>query len=401
VLKAISLLSIITLVVLIGVAHPANYGDLGTNDFIQYWRSWEALRRGLNPYDPEVLATFHDKIKWYSLSWNPPWTFTLLAPVLSFSLGVSSTIWLLIQLLFLLLLAVTVPAALKMEPFNLSLRAFTVATFFPLLSSIYWGQLGSLLVSSLALFLYLQQRNSLFLAGLALIPLSVKPHLLFLFAIPGLLWLTQLPKIKAIRFICGAVSGGTALLAITLTLNPAAISEWLAAMNNSSMQSTIKGVPFENWQTATIASWLRTLLASNYIPTWPLKVVPLTAFAVTAIYFTAKREVKIEWQEIAPWLLPLTLLFNSYGWAFDQSVLIITQFATIGTALRIRERLSRYLLIAAAFGVQILAIAISDNPQHSFVWLPIAMLGLYILSRSVLAEVANYDQLTNMRFDRL
>ena len=41
---------------------PLSYGEPGTIDFIQYWRSWHLMSEGRNPYDFELSAATQDAI---------------------------------------------------------------------------------------------------------------------------------------------------------------------------------------------------------------------------------------------------------------------------------------------------------------------------------------------------
>lgn len=364
---------------------PLPLGSLGTTDFIQYWRSWNLMKDGINPYDP-ITAKAYQEMRGlaspnFVMSWNPPWSFTLLSPFILADFGQAAMLWMLLQFIFVVVIASTLPRALEMKAPGPLLRASAAIIFFPILSSIYFGQLGALNAMSVTLFLFFLQRGSLFLSGLSLVPISMKPHLLFLFIVPGIQWLLGLPRNKALQFLSGALGGLIALISVTFILAPSAFSYWIEAMRLNYFPIET-AVPFPAWQTATLTTWLRIALTANDTPTWPLNVVPATALIITIIYFCRSRK-PIIWKDVTPPLLCFSLLTNSYGWAFDQSVLLVTQFAIVCGALTIRALAWRVTILTLAFSLQALAIWYSNLPQHYFAWLPLALLLLFMGERVI------------------
>lgn len=371
-----------------GVLFPLPYGSFGTIDFLQYWHSWNILLEGKNPYDPN-LATSHEHglahlPKSRFLAWNPPWTFTLLSPFTSGTFETAVMFWMLMQFVLLAVIGIVTPTALEKPRPNVWLSGITLVVFFPVLNSLYFGQLGVLLATSIALFLSFQQRGLFFWAGLSLLPLSVKPHLFLLFVVPGIKWMLQLPRSHVLQFLCGAAGGLAALLAITCTFNPHILSDWTQVLRANYQGTPVEGtIPFPLWQTTTIATWIRLFLSPNHLALWPLQIVPLTALMGTIIYFSISKR-PIIWRDVVPPLLCVSLLTSSYGWVYDQSVLIITQIAIVCGALELRQRIATFTFLAVAFSLQLLSIFLSDKPQHYFVWLPIAVLILFYAERTML-----------------
>ena len=384
---ALALFLLLIVFVAISLCLPLPYGSFGTIDFIQYWRSWNMLSEGGNPYNPALAAAYQQaqthETTGFAISWNPPWTFVLLAPIASPPFETAAMLWVLIQFTLLGVIAITIPTALERPSPHLVLGATTAILFFPILDALYFGQLGVLLATSVALFLHFQQRGAFFWAGVSLLPLSVKPHLFFLFVVPGIKWLLELPRQQALRFLYGGAGGFATLVAITCVIAPTSLGDWIAALRYYSSAPSVEGlIPFPLWQTTTLATWLRIALPSEHSPLWPLKVVPAVSLTLTAVYFATSRK-RIQWKDITPPLLCLSLLTSNYGWAYDQSVLIITQMAIICGALALKRRAQRITVLCLAFGIQIVAIALSDLPQHYFVWVPIALLLLFFVERAM------------------
>lgn len=391
--KCLIFISVLGALVIISSLLPLHYGSLGAKDFIQYWRSWRMMLEGLNPYDSVLASAFQDKItatpSQLIVSWNPPWTYVLLSPILAFPFENAATLWMTIQFLLLATIAIVLPQALETPRSNVALTGVASILFFPVLSSLYFGQLGVLLATSVALFLYFQRRGLFTAAGLSLVPLSIKPHLFLLFIVPALLWLTSMPRKHALQLISGCCGGFAALLACSYAINPSAMSDWIHAFSSDPTSSSAGvGIPYQFWQTTTLATWVRIFLNPDAPPVWPMRVIPLTAFPISALYFLTKKGAII-WKDITPPLLCLSLLTSSYGWIFDQSILVITQLAVVCGALNLPKRGQGLVLIALAFLVQGIAICLSDFPQHYFVWMPIALLALLSLQRGLERRSSN------------
>jgi hypothetical protein len=203
---------------------PMNAGGFGAIDFIQYWSAWRLLASGQNPYDAALLHEIQETIAPQSLtltySWNPPWTYTLLAPFLALPFSIAARAWLLSQVAILLFIAWKAPKALNIGSLGTVGSACAVLLFLPSLYSIRYGQLGTLFALSVISFLLAIHGRRFGMAGLSLIPLTVKPHLFLLCAIPGILWLMHMSKRDRIRFLHGGLGGFALLLCITLIAAP-------------------------------------------------------------------------------------------------------------------------------------------------------------------------------------
>lgn len=384
--KIVALFGIALTLHVISTHFPLAYGSFGTIDFIQYWRSWHMLLEGNNPYDHALVSARHYAMFDTSIplvvSWNPPWTFVLLAPFLSESFGASALLWMLIQFFLLGMIAILIPATLADSRMGLVLRAATVMIFFPVLNSLYFGQLGILLAASVALFLFYQQRGAFFAAGLSLLPLSAKPYLFLLLVPPGVRWLMQLPRPQAFRFLAGVGGGFAVLLGCTTMISPSSIPNWLSVIRIEPSQQHVTGViPLAFWQTANITTWLRILCTSDYVPEWPLRVGPIASLVLTTVWFVFSKK-PIVWRDIAPPLLCLSLITSNYGWVHDQSILLVSQMEIVSAALTLPRSALRPTIIGVAFAGQILAIYLSERPAYHFVWLPLFILVLLLFTRA-------------------
>ena len=315
-------------------------------------------------------------------SWNPPWTYTLLAPFLAFPFSIAAKLWCLFQVAALLFVAATGSQALRTPPLSTLGAAFAVLFFLPSLYSIRYGQLGICFALALTCFLLSVNSQRYTLAGLSLLPLSVKPHLFILMVIPGVLWLTQIPRESAKRFLGGALGGLVTIVGCTLILAPASLSWWLtAATDTTATNATF--VHFERWITHTTVSAVRVL--GNYmqgsIPRWPMIIIPTTAFILTSLYFWLRRPT-VEWTRVLPPALCLSIATSSYGWVYDQSALILCNYLLFVRVSKLKEKRVAVGFIIAIISVQaipMLLISIATLPFYLFFILPWALLALLSL----------------------
>ncbi len=355
---------------------PLQNDSFGTIDFIQYWSAWQLMTRGQNPYDPVLLHQTEEALRAIPsglvYSWNPPWTYILLAPFLALPFTVAATTWCLFQVSALFFIATKVPSALRLESPGLIWTAAAALIFLPSLYSIQYGQLGILFALSVTAFLLAVNNKAFACAGLSLLPLSVKPHLFFLCVAPCLVWLTSISGKERNRFLLGSCGGFALLLTATLALEPASLVWWLDAITGVSNNTHL--THFLNWKTNTTVTAMRLLVQqmSGVNPTWPLVVIPGSSFILTFLYFYIRRPV-IDWPTIMPPVLCLSLATSSYGWIYDQAVLVLCPLYLCALALTRDDIRPRCILLLAAISPQVillLSIVASEGSVDAFFVLP-------------------------------
>jgi hypothetical protein len=353
--------SIVLLGIIISLS-PLQVGSFGTLDFVQYWSAWKLLENGQNPYDAILLhntqASLSTSTPTLTYSWNPPWTYTLLAPVLTLPFTLAARAWLLAQVAMLFFIAWQAPRALNIRSIGTVGGACAVLSFIPCLYSLRYGQLGTIFALAITSFLLALNTKRYGLAGLSLIPLTLKPHLFLPCAIPGLLWLIQIPRKDMRRFLVGGLGGFAVLVGITLLVAPMALTWWLEAMTQKP-SSTSQLVHFKDWMTHTTATALRVVSMATWgtNPTWPLMAIPLVAcFGITLVILV--RRPTIMWPSLAPRLLCLSLATSSYGWVYDQSALVLCQYLLVAQALTYDTRLVRYGILLGVISPQIIPLVL-------------------------------------------
>jgi hypothetical protein len=289
--------------------------------------------------------------------------------------------WLALQVVLLIAISMTAPRGLGTYVPRPLICVLATTLFFPALQSMQMGQLGILFATSISLFLYLQSIGAFFLAGLALVPLTFKPHLFFLFVVPGVLWLMQLPSRARSRFLVGSVGGFCLLVVTCCALWPSGFMYWIQALTTKASVTTgTQAVHISDWQTATIVTWIRRALQhqTGELADWPMLTVPLISFIVCSLYLY-RRCRPIRWESITPALLCLSLGTCNYGWVFDQSVLVVCQIALVCGLYTLHDRTRIFRCLFSLAGIQVLAI-IGTNvfgfPQHYYAWVPWVYLAL-------------------------
>ena len=360
-------------------------GVAGTYDFSQYWGAWDLLRRGLNPYDGALMRAVQDGLGGggADTTWNPPWTPILLAPVLSLPFEQAAALWFLCQLCLGLFLVCFIPRAINRPDVPLLLSGLITLSYLPLLDSLYWGQLSLLLTLSSVLFIYFEGRGMILAAGVSLVPLTLKPHLLLFLMPAGFLWWWRLTGKDRWRFAFGLIGSLSFLCLIVITLAPQALMWWVSVL--LSPHSVVGAVPRVAWKTATLTTWVRMLVAdgSGAVPVWPMTYLPLTSLGAVAFFYAWYRPI-IRWSTTFPTILSIALLTGAYGWLYDQSLLLPGMIVVVGDALAWKDRKARFGMVTGVFAIEGLALAqswVGYNEQHFFAWIPVAVLCLLAFHR--------------------
>ncbi len=356
--------------------------SVGTSDFVQYWAGFHLLNDGGNPYDGVQMHAEQLKVGQSAdktvLMWNPPWLTLLLAPILTLPFPYAAICWGILNIGMIVTIARIAAPALGFRSLPVVFSGIATILFYPLTECLRYGQLSIFLTFAFTLFIFFARAGWLGAAALALLPLTTKPHLFLLFVPPAIVWLTSLAAADRRRFLCTAALGMAVICSATAILWPSALANWLASFSVAPRGPGV--IAREEWKTATLATLIRTSIATDggELPVWPMWAVPTVAFVATALYFLNKRQV--DWSSLAPSLLCLSLGTSSYGWAYDQSLLVLCQIALICRALRPTAS-RRALALGGVAVVQLIAFYIAsraDNAQHYFLWLPWALLALLL-----------------------
>ena len=375
--------SSLLLYLLFGLELPL--GSRGTQDFIQYWSAWNLLLQGSNPYDGALMHAVQLEVGQSSgvttMMWNPPWVPVLLAPVLSLPFQASALCWFVCNLGFIAVIGTLTPRALGYPAQPPWLYGLAVC-FLPFIDCLQWGQLSLLITAGFIVFLHSARSQNYFISGLALVLISVKPHLFLLFAVAGIGWLRGLQVPARNRFILGALTGLSLILCATLVLSYDCFWWWIDGIRSPATGYGV--IPVAQWQTATLASMVRCLLNEKFhiAPLWPLWLFPCLGLA-GALLFLLRHRRSVDWSQLAPPLICLGLLSASYGWLYDQSLLIVCQFFILCRAYASKDQFDWLVGVGGLLLIQVTMVILNlctIGAQHYYTWVPVAFLGLLWLS---------------------
>lgn len=340
-------------------------------DYIQYWSSWRLLREGQNPYDPSVIYQFQQHAGLQEagprMFWCPPWALILMQPVVSIhDLATSQFYWMKFCLFFFGISVIAVYAYLRKfltKPLHHLLVlgfGFGMPQVWDLTLS---AQISIVLLIWFLISLYFLENKNLLLAGIALAPLTIKPHLFYLVWI-YLLW--NLLINKEWRVPIGMFIGLLMLIVSSEIIMPGSVSFWLKTFEFSETDSI--AVPRGSWTCATLPSILRLLLDAQN-PS--LNVIVPGVFGICLIWDLMKENIEISLKGVCLLLLPLSLLTAPYGWFFDEVVLLPLSMVLCVSILQLTQNALRFLLaigyIGATLGALIMYLYFTQW-QHQLWW---------------------------------
>lgn len=356
----------------------ADSAFIGSGDYIAYWSAYQIAHDGGDPYDTENLLKVQQAIgspnAFPQQYWNPPWTLTLLSPVLQLPFNFSVSIWFLLNLLLMLLLTVmswklSTSAPLRPGPCFLS-----GALFVPVWFCLQGGQLSLLIAVGIIGAIFALSKKQDFLAGILLLLAVQKPHFIYLVLLALAWWILQHKRWKVVfSFVCSFIL----LLILGYLDTPSAYMFWRPGE-----------VSPIHWQSATLTTFVRLFFAhlSGTVPTWPMYVMPILGAAGLISFLLQHR---LDWNKMLAPLLCFSLLTAPYAWLFDQAVLSFVQVSLLArsfgpqTSLRVRRKIMLLLLLLQ---LSILLLMWLVEGQQYFFWVPLAMYFIWLQAKKEEAE---------------
>lgn len=360
-----------------GYVYVESPGLSGT-DLFAYWSSVHLFLAGGNPYNAAALLQaqqhFNPALVSASMVWNPPCLLLLLAPFLTFDLGLSRIIWGLVTL-------TSCAASVWISWRLMSTRKLSVYTwmlisfsFYPLWTELRIGQVSSFIVFLFLFGLYNLARGRDFAAGFFGATFIIKPHLFFL---PALVCLIFVVKEKRWRVMTGVLAFFCVTILLTELIFPGinllwfSRKEWPVAFLGSSLVSILRQICIE--------------LNQRDLPLLAGIIPGLSAIAFVCWW---RRSANQSFLKIAALSALLSPLLAPYGYTFDQTLLILPQTyimaevsearaSELGTEFRLGLLL--FLSISAVL-IEQAGITIVGLPMWWFAY-PI-MLGVFWLMRS-------------------
>lgn len=345
------------------------------DDFAEYWAAGRLHLTGGNPYSPEHMMALQKSIGWEHdmpiILWNPPWTLPFILPFSIPAYTIARLFWLIFHLALVIFCSDFLWRFYGGMTKYRWLAWVVGTTFVPTLFALKMGQIGPLILFGVVTFLYFEQRQQLFLAGTVSVIIAIKPHLLYLFWPALLLWAMDR---RNWLLLLGGLTAGSIATVIPLIFNPSVINQYVNLTTNQP--------PFY-WATPTLGTLLRLFfgIGNNW-----LQFIPSIFGLVWFLLYWRKHRDTWDWREQIPLLLLVSVATTSYGWTFDQVVLLP---AVIQAATKIFHGSDRILITMAVIGyliINVLAVIMNFMRfgETWFIWMaPVFLLGYLVLSNRV------------------
>jgi len=312
----------------------------GKRDFIEYWAAGQQLIHGANPYDGAAILPLqrgaglegnHPQV-----SFSPPVAFFLALPLGFVGANTGLVLWLLI-LLACLVASIRLIWAMHGHPANrLHLLGYCFA---PLMECLMAGQLGIFLLIGIVLFLYFYKTRP-FLAGAALLPCALKPHLFLPFAVVLLLWIVSR---KTYRILAGFTVTLLASCALTLYFDVHVWSQYAQMMRTNGA--------LDAW-VPTLSATFRLLVNSHWV--W-LQFLPEAVGCGWALWYFWSRRAHWDWMDQGLLVLLVSAACTPYAWFTDESMLLPAVMAGVYRADATGRSLLPFGLFAGAAMMEVFA----------------------------------------------
>lgn len=284
-------------------------GIPGEIDFLEYWSAAKLFVAKQNPYDGEKLEVIQASVRSTErdvvIMWNPPWIFALTSILNFIPADIGVGLWFICSIVLF-----TYVLNQLFDLFDVTSRsqkrwlyALSI-TFPPLLSNLDYGQLSIVLLFGWTLLLKSMLSKNLLKGGVGFYITLLKPHLLY---VP---YLFLLMKRRFAELMVGSIITMIALVVVCLW-NPSVVSNYFSA---------IKAPPI-NWRTPTIGTLLQEY--GEGFSEIVLRTIP-HVFGIVLLLVIVKRYSSKSNTALLLASVPVSLLFNSYGWIYDQLLLLPT-----------------------------------------------------------------------------
>ncbi|MDE3148616.1 MAG: DUF2029 domain-containing protein [Acidobacteriota bacterium] len=279
----------------------------GTRDFIEYWSAEQQLAHRANSYDRTAVLGIEraegfqkDRPElWYS----PPLDLVLALPLGFVGAKAGLILW---TLFYFAALSASIWLIWRLQGCQDTLLYLWGFLFPPAIVCLQAGQISILFLLGVVLFFYFAESRP-WLAGVALFPLTLKPHLFLPFGVALILWVISR---RAYGVLGGFAAASGAGLALTFLIAPHAWSQYAQMMGTQDVLNHF--VP-------TLSGTLQHLV--NRKATW-LQFVPEAAACGWAVWYFRSRRDRWNWMDHGLVLLLVSSVCRPYGWFFDEAVLL-------------------------------------------------------------------------------
>ncbi|MGO9438564.1 MAG: glycosyltransferase 87 family protein [Terracidiphilus sp.] len=304
-----------------------------SRDFIGYWAAGQQIVHGASPYGAvEVLrlekAVGLGKLQ-IKITPSPPVGLALVIP-LGFLDAKGGLIFWMVTQLACLSIALWILWIMQGRP---NTRIHLLGYLFaPALACVMAGQLGIFCLLGVSVFLLWHDRRP-FLAGVALLPLTLKPHLFLAAALVLLLWVAWR---KTPRVLAGLVAAMAASYAAVFAFDRKVWPQYMGMLRSNIMQDRFA---------PTLSAYLRWDVSPGTV--W-LEYLPAAAGCMWALWYFWSRRDRWNWIEHGLVVLLVSVMCAPYAWLTDEAVLLPAVLLGVYRAIDLRRSLLPIAIFCAA-----------------------------------------------------
>ena len=347
--------------------------NFGAIDFIAFWSGTRIFLDGGNPYSIQDMHVWHQLLLPDARQVNPfispPWAIPLFIPITLLPFNLASWVWICINIFFAAAIPLLIYKHLCTEnkfsrPPHWQWLFLSCLLLPPNLMNMYLGQLGMAMAFFAVLMFYLLKKERYVLAGLTLIPLSLKPQIMLLIIIPLLIFL-----IKKRRWEIAGVAaiGMLFLISFVFFHSHDIFNKWIATWN----------IPF-SLKTATLTTAIRYILFifTGELYRWPMIIIPVCG-SLGVLIWIFLNGLDLKWQGTIPVIMTISVLFAPYAWFHDFCLVLPIQIVilliTMDSRFELKNKIELYFWIII---INIL-ILLPKNMGISIFWYPTAVLSVW------------------------
>ncbi|MEW5979812.1 MAG: glycosyltransferase family 87 protein [Acidobacteriota bacterium] len=283
---------------------------LKPDQFAEYWCAARLVLSGNNPYSAETVRVLLGEMGWErsaaSAFDSPPWALTWVLPFGSLPYNVGRVLWLILNLVVVMYCLQTL-WRLYGSAGSLVVGWVLMLAFYPVLVLLKTGEIGSLTLLGVTLFLVWEKQRQDTLAGAACALLAIQPYLVLLVWAALLLSVWKERRWPFMRGFCAAMLGTSI---VPLIFNGHLFSWYFRAASNP---HSVLG------KTSNLGTLVR--LEFGVEPSGLVFVPALVAVIWLGLHWKRSRE-GWNWQDQMPLILVVSVLVSPYGWSHEQVVLL-------------------------------------------------------------------------------
>ena len=338
---------------------------LPVQDFAEYWAAAHLITK--NPYSFQQLTEFERSCRNLIVASpmvmrNPPWVLVFVLPFRLLSYQTAFGLW---TVLSIVTVTGCARAAWRLcTPEPSTAPALLSLLFGPTVALLTLGQFAILVLLGVTLFLTMVDRDRDWAAGVALLFILVKPHVVLLFLLVIVLWTIQSKRWTVL------ISAGSAVAiasAIVVAINPRVFEQYLELAKQFSHEET----PYPN-----LGGELYVLSGYHSVA-----YLPQMCGLLWILFYWRRHRLDWNWKTHGMTALVVSVACSYYSFGFDEIVVLPALIAAFAFGAR-GIFITGFLVTNLGYGVYISGIARSliRGPQFLF-WTATAWLLTYWLSQ--------------------